>query len=234
MKLGSFTIVAIGDGDFQLATDQLLVDKTPGEARTILAAGHQPAVQPTSVNTYLIDTGSKRIPIDTGGGRFFGPALGKFLADLKAAGYRPEDIDEVLFTHLHPDLVGGLSIDGRMASPNATVRLEEAEQADWLDKTNAGKVDDSAKGSFDAAAVSLALYSAAGRVSLSKPGAILAPEITAVALPAHPVPGAERGQNDADMGRRPARRRGATKGSDRHDPVRLCPGPEHSAVACAS
>ncbi len=185
MRLGHFKIVAIGDGIFSLPTDQLLVDAHPGEVRALLAAGHQPVVEPTSVNAYLVDTGRKRILVDTGGGAFFGAALGRFGAGLRAAGYRPQDIDEVLLTHLHPDHVGGLVIDGKPVFPNAVIRLQEREEAFWLDKSNADKVDASVSATFDAASASLAPYSAAGRVRTFKPGALLEPGITAIDIPGH-------------------------------------------------
>lgn len=186
-KLGDFTIVALDDGIFNLATDKLLVDRKPGEVKAILAADGAPTVQPTSVNSYLIDMGGRRVLVDTGSGNYFGPTLGFALGRLKSAGYRPEDIDEVLITHLHPDHVGGLSADGKMVFPNATVRLVEAERAFWLDKANASKVDDSVKSSFDAASASLTPYVAAGRVKGFKAGAVLEPGITAVSLPGHTI-----------------------------------------------
>ena len=50
------------------------------------------------------------------------------LQDLAAAGYKPEDVTDVLFTHLHLDHVGWASVDGKPTFPNATYR---AHQADW-------------------------------------------------------------------------------------------------------
>ena len=86
MKLGHFTIVALSDGTIALPTDQLLVERTPGEVKTILAAANAPTLQTTSVNAYLIDTGSRRILVDSGSGSYFGPTLGRAITALKAAG----------------------------------------------------------------------------------------------------------------------------------------------------
>ncbi|MDX5984245.1 MBL fold metallo-hydrolase [Sphingomonas echinoides] len=185
MKLGSFTIVALSDGIFSLPTDQLLVERTPGEVKAILTAANAPTLEPTSVNAYLIDTGSRRILVDSGSGSYFGPTLGRAITALKAAGYKPEDIDEVLITHLHPDHVGGLSVGGARVFPNATIRMAQSEHDFWLDKANLTKVDASVQSSFDAAAASLAPYSAAGRVKPFKPGETIAPGVTAVSLPGH-------------------------------------------------
>lgn len=187
MKLGDFTVTAFGDGIFELATDQLLVDPRPGEVANLLAGQHQPVVQPTSVNAYLIDTGHRRILIDSGGGSYFGSALGQFPRALKAAGYKPEDIDEVLITHVHADHIGGLATQGVRTFPNAVVHLAADEQAFWFDRNNAQKVDSSVRATFDAVDGSLRLYLTAGNLQTFTPGATLAPGITAVALPGHTI-----------------------------------------------
>jgi glyoxylase-like metal-dependent hydrolase (beta-lactamase superfamily II) len=187
MKLGDFTVVALNDGVFELATDQLLVDRVPGEVKRLLAEDKQPTTQPTSVNAYIIDTGTRRILVDTGSGSYFGPTLGFAMAGLKAAGYRPEDIDEILITHMHPDHIGGLAAAGAMAFPNATIRADKAELAFWLDKANASKVDGSVASSFAAATGSLAPYIAAGRVKTFDKGEMLDPGIYSVRLPGHTV-----------------------------------------------
>ncbi len=41
--------------------------------------------------------------IDSGAGNSMGPGLGKVLGNLAAAGYRPDQVDEVCLTHMHPD-----------------------------------------------------------------------------------------------------------------------------------
>jgi len=55
----------------------------------------------TSVNAYLINTGSKLVMVDAGSGSLFGPTLGKLVANLRAAGYQPEQVDEIYITHMH-------------------------------------------------------------------------------------------------------------------------------------
>ena len=38
-------------------------------------------------------------------------------AHLRAAGFTPEQIDEIYITHMHTDHVGGLTADGRAVFP---------------------------------------------------------------------------------------------------------------------
>ena len=63
---------------------------------------------------------------------FAGGTDGRLLDELQAVGVRPEDVDTVFFTHLHPDHVGwNLSREGeapRLTFPRAR---HLAHQADW-------------------------------------------------------------------------------------------------------
>src|SRR3546814_12874839 len=66
-------------------------------------------------------SGNKRGLIDTGTGGALAPTTGKLLDHLRAAGYEPAQIDEILITHLHPDRVGGVTHDGKAVFPNAVL-----------------------------------------------------------------------------------------------------------------
>jgi glyoxylase-like metal-dependent hydrolase (beta-lactamase superfamily II) len=61
---------------------------------------------------------------------FFGLEDGRLMSELQSAGVRPEDIDMVFFTHLHPDHVGwNLSESGTRATfPRARYVIN---QVDW-------------------------------------------------------------------------------------------------------
>lgn len=185
MKLGEFTIIALADGEFPLPTDQLLNENQPGQVERLLRHAGLPTAVPTAINAFLIDTGARQVLVDAGSGALLGLGLGKLQENLRAAGYAPEQIDEVLLTHLHPDHFGGLSADGRMRFANAVIRIDRREADFWLDKSNASGVDDSVKGSFDGAPASLQPYLAAGRLETFQPGATLEPGITAVDLSGH-------------------------------------------------
>ncbi len=54
------------------------------------------------------------------------------LTNLKASGYEPEDVDQILLTHAHPDHVSGLVIDNQMTFPNATVYLKKTDYDFWV------------------------------------------------------------------------------------------------------
>ena len=94
LMLGDFEITPLSDGTVDLPVDKILQQKADKTTAT-LAKAHLKAPLETSDNAYLVNTGSKLILIDTGAGVFFGPTLGKIQANLKAAGYTPEQVDEI-------------------------------------------------------------------------------------------------------------------------------------------
>ena len=122
--LGEFEVTALSDGTVPLPVDTLLTRTTKAHADQALARGFLKSPVDTSVNGYLINTGSKLVLIDTGAAKLFGPTLGNLVDNLKAAGYQPEQVDEIYITHMHADHVGGLMAGEKMAFPNAIVRAD--------------------------------------------------------------------------------------------------------------
>src|SRR5271155_3143298 len=115
LMLGDIEVTAISDGTVGLPVDKLLFDVDPQVVQSALANAYLTLPVETSVNGFLFNTGSKLVLIDTGAGSLFGPTLGKLVANLKAAGYQPEQVDEVYLTHMHPDHLGGLMAGDKLA-----------------------------------------------------------------------------------------------------------------------
>src|SRR5678816_4739580 len=89
MMLGDFEVTALSDGTVDLPMADLLTNITPAKVRSALAKQHLKDPVEVSVNAYLINTGSKLVLIDAGSGTYFGPTVGKLMANLKASGYQP-------------------------------------------------------------------------------------------------------------------------------------------------
>jgi glyoxylase-like metal-dependent hydrolase (beta-lactamase superfamily II) len=132
MMLGDFEVTALNDGVINYPTSQVLPTATPAQIKAGLGASGLKDPVGMSYNAFLINTGSKLVLIDTGTGekleekREFRGA-GHLLANLRAAGYKPEQIDEIYITHLGPDHVGGLTQGSERAFPNALLRAPQAE-----------------------------------------------------------------------------------------------------------
>jgi glyoxylase-like metal-dependent hydrolase (beta-lactamase superfamily II) len=185
MTLGDFEITAISDGVVALPFTKLLTNTTPQRVEQLLKRAFLQDPLPTSVNAYVVNTGSKLVMIDAGAGPLFGPTLGKLVDHLKAAGYQPEQIDEIYITHMHGDHVGGISNDGKIVFPNAIIRADKRDAELWLSqaKMEAAKEDD--KPIFKGAMVSLNPYVAAGKFKPFDGPTDLVPGIRAVSAYGH-------------------------------------------------
>jgi glyoxylase-like metal-dependent hydrolase (beta-lactamase superfamily II) len=182
--LGDFELTVLNDGTTDLPVDKLL--KQPADKTTkALAKSFEKSPLETSFNGFLINTGSKLILIDTGAAGLFGPTLGKLAGNLKAAGYQPEQVDEVYITHMHPDHVGGLAADGQLVFPNAVVRAGKADADYWLSQANMDKAPAETKGFFQGAMVSVNPYVKANKFQAITANGELAPGITATITAGH-------------------------------------------------
>ncbi|HEV6968407.1 MULTISPECIES: MBL fold metallo-hydrolase [Roseateles] len=158
LQLGDFEVTALNDGTLDLPVDQLLQQPKPDTVRALQHAYLGVPLE-TSVNAFLINTGTKLVLVDTGAAGLFGPTLGKLLANLKAAGYSPEQVDEIVITHMHGDHIGGTAADGKPNFPNATLRLDKKDADFWLSPEQIAKGGDGAK----AIAANVKAYADAGR-----------------------------------------------------------------------
>lgn len=179
MMLGDFEVTALSDGTIDLPLNRLLTNTTAAATDEALAKAFLKNPVETSVNAYLINTGSKLVLIDAGDGVLLRPTLGRLLGNLKAAGYQPEQVDMVLITHMHRDHVGGLMAGDKLAFPKATVHAERREADYWLSQANMEKAPEPVKGFFKVAQASINPYVTAGKFVAFEGDTELAPGIHA-------------------------------------------------------
>ncbi len=185
MMLGRFEITVLSDGTGEMPVDELLTNTTPSQVHQALARAYLKSPVETSDNSYLINTGSKLILIDTGAGALLGPAMGKMTDSLRDAGYRAEQVDEVYLTHMHPDHEGGLVVDGHIVFPNAIVRADERDAELWLDEQRLAAATADAKVYFLGAMASLNPYVKAGRFEPFDGDGELVPGVRSLATHGH-------------------------------------------------
>ena len=132
-----FTILS--DGSYSLPTD-LIAQNQPREiVKAYLKSNYLNTEQRTShVNIPLINTGKELILVDVGGGPNFLSGAGQLVTNMHASGYKPEDVDKIIFTHGHPDHLWGLIDDfDETVYPNAEYFMSVKEWDFWA--TNKAK-----------------------------------------------------------------------------------------------
>jgi glyoxylase-like metal-dependent hydrolase (beta-lactamase superfamily II) len=185
MMLGDFEITALSDGTVNLPVRDLLTNISPKAIERALASSYLKNPLETSVNGYLINTGEKLILVDTGAAGLFGPTLGNLVANLKASGYQPEQVDEIYITHMHADHVGGLMAGDKLAFPNAIVRADKHDADFWLSQANLDGAPADKKGFFQGAMASINPYVKADKFKSFDGNTDLATGVKAIASHGH-------------------------------------------------
>lgn len=183
--LGDFEVTVLSDGTVALPMNTLMLNIKKEKVESELKKAYLDSPTETSVNTFLINTGSKLVLIDTGAAALFGPTLGKLVTNLKASGYKPEQIDEVYVTHLHNDHIGGLLAEGKIAFPNAIVRADQHDLDFWLSQANMDKAPEGMKPFFQGPMSVFAELTKAGKVKGFEADAQLVDGIKAVNTHGH-------------------------------------------------
>ena len=182
LRVGAVVVTALSDGTLPLPLRVLLTHTTPAETDKTLARAGLSSPTETSVNAYLIELGSRLVLVDAGCGQTAGSTAGHLRASLRAAGYQPEQVTDVLLTHLHSDHFGGLLTGGQRTFPNATVHLSQTE-ADY--DADLAQAPAGAKPFVQAARATLAPYAAGGKIKPFAGSATLFPGLRAMTAPGH-------------------------------------------------
>lgn len=182
--LGEAEVIVLSDGTSLSDPRHMLRGPTPAEMDAALARNMVPNPVQGSNNAFVIRMGDRTILVDAGAGNMFGPGTFNRLPEaLRIAGIRPDQIDDVLLTHMHPDHFGGLIANGQRAFPNAIVHAS---------KQDMGLVDPKISGvpmlSKQVQEVMQPYLDAGKVVTFEKDGEIL-PGVTAELHPGH-SPGA--------------------------------------------
>lgn len=143
--IGEIELTIIQDGAIGFPPPFLAVNASPEDVVALMqdySLGTEFAQ--LSVGIVLIRSGNRLVLMDTGSGtsafarEAFGENVGRLAPTLNLLGVSPEDITDVVFSHYHPDHLGGTSLDGNLIYPNAQHYLPQIEwdflQSDGIDE----------------------------------------------------------------------------------------------------
>jgi glyoxylase-like metal-dependent hydrolase (beta-lactamase superfamily II) len=174
-RIGQLEAVALKDGGMALPANdakQSPWTNTAEVSALLTAAGQADGQIHLSIQPLLVRDGDRVVLIDTGAGGQMGTE-GKLQASLAAAGVQPSQVTDILISHAHGDHLGGLvGADGRLAFPNAVIRMSAPE---W---------EFAKAGAAEAGAEAL-VAAITPKVETFAPGAQVTPSITAVPLAGH-------------------------------------------------
>jgi glyoxylase-like metal-dependent hydrolase (beta-lactamase superfamily II) len=140
MRIGALALEPVYDGYGHEPAHEVL--RLPGVSDPW--AGHEHFLDgadnlPLILGGFLLRTGDRVVLIDAGLGvidmdRYHG---GQFLESLRALDVTPDEVTDVVFTHLHFDHVGWASRKGKVVFQNATYRVHRADWAYFVERPNA-------------------------------------------------------------------------------------------------
>ena len=131
MKIGSIEVLPVLDGVAQIPKHQAGFNRLTEEQWQLHPEFLLGEFFRLDIGGLLIRTGGRLALVDLGISRFGPPPYnvgGAFLKSLAQHGHTPEEITDVVFTHLHIDHIGWASNQKQPTFPNATYRCH---LADW-------------------------------------------------------------------------------------------------------
>ena len=141
MHIGEITVQPVIDGMARMVPTEAYADAPQGRRGTSEEdwALHQGLLDADGMleivlGGFLVRSGDRLVLVDTGLGQLKAGAMegGRLLDELRALGVEPDDVTDVLLTHLHFDHVGWATRHGEVVFQNATYRCDARDWAHFV------------------------------------------------------------------------------------------------------
>jgi glyoxylase-like metal-dependent hydrolase (beta-lactamase superfamily II) len=184
-KVGDITVTAINDGFARRPLEGFIRNAELPAIQGVLASQFLPTDTVTiPFTTLVVQNGARVTLLDTGNGNSGAPTSGLWMANFRAAGFTPEAVNAVVFSHFHGDHINGLrSREGQLMFPNAEISVPAPEWAFWMDDARMNNAPDPMKPAFQN--VRRVFAPIASNVKQFAPGAEVAPGVTSIAAHGH-------------------------------------------------
>lgn len=184
-KVGDIEVTAINDGFAQRPLEGFVRNAELSQVQQAMQEAFLPGnALPITFNTLVLNNGGRLTLIDTGNGDMGAPTSGRWMANFRAAGFDPAQVNTVVISHFHGDHINGLRLkDGTAVFPNAEVMVPAAEWTFWMDDARMNQALEGMKGAFQGARrVFGPIANNVKRYEMDKE---VVPGLTAVAAPGH-------------------------------------------------
>ncbi|WP_175484947.1 MBL fold metallo-hydrolase [Jannaschia pohangensis] len=140
--VGTLQVTAWSDGFFDLPLAAFI--DTPAGILT-----HARGPVHLGATLWTIRTPTRLVLVDAGSGTALRSSYADtgLLAERMAdAAFDPADVTDIVITHMHPDHIGGLMVDGNKGFPNATLHVSDIEWRYWTDPSRPSQVAEALRG----------------------------------------------------------------------------------------
>jgi glyoxylase-like metal-dependent hydrolase (beta-lactamase superfamily II) len=149
-KAGDLQITAINDGFARRPLEGFIRNaELPAVQKAMADAALPTDALPIPFTTLVVNDGRRLTLLDTGNGNSGAPTSGAWMANFRAAGFSPEQVDTIVISHFHGDHINGLRLkEGNAVFPNAEIMVPAPEWAFWMDDARMNSAPDAMKPAF--------------------------------------------------------------------------------------
>ncbi|MGL5113683.1 MAG: MBL fold metallo-hydrolase [Beijerinckiaceae bacterium] len=184
-KIGDLQITAINDGFFYRPFEGFVRNaELPAVHKSLEEAAMPIDRLAIPFTTIVVNDGRKLTLLDTGIGNSGPPTSGTWMANFRAAGFTPEQVDQIIISHFHGDHINGMRLkEGQTVFANAEVQVPQPEWDFWMDDARMAAAPEAMKGAFaNVRRVFAPMKDAVKRYTAGKE---LTTGVTAIAAPGH-------------------------------------------------
>jgi glyoxylase-like metal-dependent hydrolase (beta-lactamase superfamily II) len=149
-KIGNAEVTAVYDGIWEKPHDPAFISNASvDDVKAAMSKAGLPAdFVSIPFTVVIVKTGGKTILCDSGTGGQVQPTAGKFMTNMKAAGFDPAKIDTILISHFHPDHIFGLmeKDTNKPVYPNTEIIVSDVEYKFWTDPAVIDRLPEARKG----------------------------------------------------------------------------------------